>query len=183
MSQTHDHRYLIEPFDKNCHNRSAFACGVEPLDLYLQKQIDQDLKRKIAAPFVLLEVGQLKVGQLKVGQLEVLGYYTLSAFSVHLGKLPLDVTNRLPRYPDVPATLLGRLAVDQTFRGKGLGEFLLMDALHRSLKQTGKIAFFAVVVDTVNEDARTFYLHFGFSPFSDRADRLFLPMKTIEKLF
>ena len=173
MSQTDDSQYLIEPFDKNCHNRSAFACGVKSLDLYLQKQIYQDLKRRIAAPFVLLEVGQP----------EVLGYYTLSAFSVHLGELPANMTRRLPRYPDVPATLLGRLAVGQAYRGRGLGEFLLMDALHRSLKQTGKIASFAVVVDTVNEDARTFYLQFGFLPFPDRADRLFLPMKTIEKLF
>ncbi|MEA3238218.1 MAG: GNAT family N-acetyltransferase, partial [Candidatus Bipolaricaulota bacterium] len=72
---------------------------------------------------------------------------------------------------------------DRTYRGRGLGEFLLMDALHRSLKQTGEIASFAVVVDAVNEDARTFYLHFGFLPFPDREDRLFLPMKTIEKLF
>jgi len=173
MAQTDDSRYLIEPFDKNCHNRSAFACGVGSLDLYLQKQIYQDLKRRIAAPFVLLEVGQP----------EVLGYYALFAFRVHLGELPADMTRRLTRYPDVPATLLGRLAVGQAYHGSGLGEFLLMDALHRSLRQTGKIASFAVVVDTVNEDARTFYLQFGFLPFPDRADRLFLPMKTIEKLF
>lgn len=170
MSQTAEPQYRIESFDKKRHNRSNFACGVESLDLYLQKQVNQDLKRKIAAPFVLVEEGQP----------EVLGYYTLSAFSVHLGELPPDITKRLPRYPDVPATLLGRLAVDQTCRGRGLGEFLLMDALHRSLKQTGKIASFAVVVDAVNEDARNFYLHFGFQPFPDRADRLFLPMKTIE---
>lgn len=173
MSQTDEPQYRIEPFDKKRHNRSNFACGIESLDLYLQRQVNQDLKRKIAAPFVLVEEGQP----------EVLGYYTLSAFSVHLGELPADITKRLPRYPDVPATLLGRLAVDQTCRGRGLGEFLLMDALHRSLRQTEKIASFAVVVDAVNEDARNFYLHFGFQPLPDRADRLFLPMKTIEKLF
>jgi predicted GNAT family N-acyltransferase len=173
MSQTNDFQYRIEPFDKKWHDRSNFACGVESLDLYLQKQINQDLKRRIAAPFVLIEEGQPKV----------LGYYTLSAFSVHLEELSPDITKRLPRYPDVPATLLGRLAVDQTCRGRGLGEFLLMDALHRSLKQTGKIASFAIVVDAVNEDGQNFYLHFGFQPFPNRADRLFLPMKTIEKLF
>ena len=173
MPQTDDSQYRIEPFDKKRHNRSNFACGVESLDLYLQKQVNQDLKRKIAAPFVLIEEGQAKV----------FGYYTLCAFSVHVGELPVDITKRLPRYPDVPATLLGRLAVDQTCRGRRLGEFLLMDALHRSLKQTGKIASFAIVVDAVNEDAQRFYLHFGFEPFPNRADRLFLPMKTIEKLF
>jgi GNAT superfamily N-acetyltransferase len=173
MSHSDASGYLIEPFDKKRHDRSTFACGVKSLDLYLQKQIDQDLKRRIAAPFVLLEVGLP----------EVLGYYTLSAFCIHLGKLPVDIKKKLPRYPDVPATLLGRLAVDRTYRGRGLGEFLLMDALHRSLRQTEKIASFAVVVDAVNEDARAFYLHFGFLSFPDRADRLFLPMKTIEKLF
>ena len=166
-------RYLIEPFDKNCHSRSAFSCGVESLDLYLHNQIAQDLKRKIAAPFVLLEVGQI----------EVLGYYTLSAFSVRLRELPPDMTKRLPLYPDVPATLLGRLAVDRKYCGRGLGEFLLMDALHRSMEQTRKIASFAIVVDAIDDDARYFYLHFGFLPFPDFAARLFLPMQTIDKLF
>ncbi|OGF55203.1 MAG: GNAT family N-acetyltransferase [Candidatus Fraserbacteria bacterium RBG_16_55_9] len=163
----------MEPFNKKRHDRSSFCCGIELLDRYLHEQADQDRKRKIAAPFVLIEEDQL----------DVLGYYTLSAFSIHLEELPPDLTKRLPRYPDVPATLLGRLAVDQMHQGKGLGELLLMDALHRSLSQTAKVASFAIVVDAINENARNFYLHFGFQLFPDRSDRLFLPMKTIEQLY
>ncbi|MFQ5794421.1 MAG: GNAT family N-acetyltransferase [Candidatus Bipolaricaulia bacterium] len=173
MSETDESPYLIEPFDKKRHDRSNFSCGIESLDRYLHKQASQDRKRRIAAPFVLV----------KEGQPDVLGYYTLSAFSIYLEDLPVDLAQRLPHYPDVPATLLGRLAVDQKWQGKGLGEFLLMDALSRSLNQANKIASFALVVDAVNENARNFYLYFGFQPFLDRPDRLFLPMKTIEQLF
>lgn len=123
-------------------------------------------------PFVLVEKGQPNV----------LGYYTLSAFSIHLGELPPSVAQKLPRYPDVPATLLGRLAVHRECQGQRLGEFLLVDALYRGLDQSDKVASFAIVVDSINEDARNFYLHFGFIPFPNRLDRLFLPMKTVEQL-
>lgn len=165
-------RYVIEPFSKDRHDRSNFSCAIEPLDRYLREQADQDRKKRIAAPFVLVEEGQPNV----------LGYYTLSAFSIHLEQLPPAVARRLPHYPDVPATLLGRLAVNQVHQGQRLGEFLLMDALYRSLGQSNKVASFAVVVDAINENARSFYLHFEFLPFPDRPDRLFLPMKTIEQL-
>ena len=64
----------------------------------------------------------------------VLGYYTLSAISVDIGEWPETVARKLPRYPVVPATLLGRLAIDRRLQGQGAGEYLLMDALHRSLQ-------------------------------------------------
>ncbi len=165
-------RYVVEPLNKNRHDRSHFSCGIELLDRYLKEQADQDRKRKIAVPFVLVEKDQP----------HVLGYYTLSSLSIHLEELPPGVAKRLPRYPDVPATLLGRLAVHRMSQRQGLGEFLLMDALYRSLDQSGKVASFAVVVDSINESARNFYLHFEFIPFPDRPDRLFLPMETIKKL-
>lgn len=165
-------RYVIEPFSKDRHDRSKFSCGVEPLDRYLQEQADQDRKRKIAVPYMLIEEGQPNI----------LGYYSLSAFSIHLGELPPDVAKRLPRYPDVPATLLGRLAVNQGYQGQGLGELLLMDALYRSLDQSYRVASFAIVVDAINDNATDFYLHFEFLPFPDHPKRLFLPLKTIEEL-
>lgn len=170
MPESDPQLYRIEPFDKSRHDRTNFSCGIESLDHYLKKQANQDLKRGIAAPFVLVEEGQP----------DVLGYYTLSAFSIDLEDLPKGLTRKLPRYPEVPATLLGRLAVDRSCQGKGLGEFLLIDALDRSLDQSDKVASFAVVVDVINDRARDFYLHFGFQPLADRPDRLFLTMKDIE---
>ncbi|MFQ5729968.1 MAG: GNAT family N-acetyltransferase [Waddliaceae bacterium] len=164
--------YSIEPLGKH-HDRVAFSCGKEALDRYIKEQARQDAKRHYAAPFVLVEQGEKRV----------LGYYTLSSFGINLEELPEEIAKKLPRYSIVPATLLGRLAVDEDYHGKGLGELLLMDALHRSLDQAGVIGSTAVVVEAIDKEAFEFYKNFDFLPFPDCRDRLFLPMKTILKLF
>jgi GNAT superfamily N-acetyltransferase len=164
--------YLIEPL-ANHHNRAVFSCGKEDLDRYLKNQAGQDARRKVAVTFVLVEVG---------GK-DVLGYYTLSAFGIDLGDLPPHIVKKLPRYPVVPATLIGRLALDSRLRGQRLGEFLLMDALQRAFMQSYYIASAAVVVDAIDEEARRFYLHFDFLSFPSRPERLFLPMRTVSRLF
>ena len=147
------------------------------LDLYLRTQALQDLRRRVSAVFVLTPLGQRRV----------LGYYTLSAPSLDLGRLPLEVRRKLPRYPEVPATLLGRLAVDRSCRGGGmrLGEHLLVDALRRSLEVSAQVASYAVVVDVVSvqPDPIGFYLRYGFQALPDQPRRLFLPMATIRRLF
>jgi GNAT superfamily N-acetyltransferase len=152
------------------HDRSRFSCGVEALDRYFRQQAGQDGKKRVAASFVAV----LPKG-------EIAGFYTLSASSFALPALPDDIARKLPRYPQVPATLLGRLAVDQRFRGQGLGRFLLADALYRSCKS--EIASFAVVVDAKDAEGIGFYEREGFMPFRDRPDKLFLPMATIAGLF
>jgi predicted GNAT family N-acyltransferase len=113
----------------------------------------------------------------------ICGYYTLSAFSIELAELPSDIAKQLSRYPVVPATLLGRLAVDSRFHGQKLGAFLLLDALQRAYQQADQIASAAVVVDAIDDEVRRFYLHFDFLVFPERQDRLFLPMRTIAELF
>ena len=113
----------------------------------------------------------------------ILGSYTLSSYGIDVGDLPSDVAKKLPRYPLIPATLLGRLAVDRRLQGQGIGEFLLMDALHRALVQSTEIAAAAVAVDAINAGAVKFYQHFGFVPFPAIASRLFLPMKAVAGLF
>ena len=95
-----------------------------------------------------------------------------------LTEFPVDITRKLPRYPLVPATLLGRLAVDQNYQGRGYGRFLLADALFRAVRS--EIASFAVVVDAKDEAARRFYERESFLPFPDRPIRLFRPMADIE---
>jgi predicted GNAT family N-acyltransferase len=113
----------------------------------------------------------------------VAGYYTLSATSVLLNELPTDVAKRLPRYPAVPATLLGRLAVATEYRGQRLGELLLMDALHRSLESRRTIGSTAVITDAKDEEAQRFYEKYDFRPFKGIPRRLFLPMATVKRLF
>jgi GNAT superfamily N-acetyltransferase len=109
------------------------------------------------------------------------GYYTLSATAVKLGELPEKTSRKLPRYPLVPATLLGRLAVDRRHQGKGHGRFLLADALFRAVRS--EIASYAVIVDAKDENARRFYLREGFLAFPDQPMKLFRPMADIAPLF
>ncbi len=124
----------------------------------------------MAAPFVLL----LPDGT-------VAGYYTLSSTGVHLGELPTEIVRKLPRYPLVPATLLGRLAVDRRQQGKGYGRFLLADALHRAARS--EVASFAVIVDAKDEGARRFYERESFFALPDQPMKLFRPMVDIRRLF
>ena len=114
---------------------------------------------------------------------KIAGFYNLSAHVVRLSDLPANVAKKLPRYPAVPATLLGRLAVNSDFRGKGIGELLLLDAFKRVLANAREIASAVVVVDAKDDRARKFYLHHDFIPLPSQPNRLFYPVKTIEKLF
>jgi GNAT superfamily N-acetyltransferase len=152
------------------HDRANFASGVEPLDSYFRNQAGQDARKNMAAPFVLV----LPDGAIG-------GYYTLSATAVKLTEFPAQAVKKLPRYPLIPATLLGRLAVDWRYRGKGYGGYLLADALFRSLRS--EIASFAVIVDAMDESARRFYEHESFLAFPDQPMKLFRPMAQIAKLF
>ncbi len=161
----------IEPLGSQ-HDRAAFSCGVEILDGYLQRQAGQDVKKRVAAVFVLTPDG-----------FEIAGFYSLSQYSVHLDSLPENISRRLPRYPLVPATLIGRLAVTEAHRGEGFGEHLLMDALHRSLVASTQVASAAVFVDAKDETARAFYCKYGFIHLPAFSNRLFLPMGTVAQLF
>ncbi|MCQ8279956.1 GNAT family N-acetyltransferase [Acetobacteraceae bacterium KSS8] len=152
------------------HDRSGFESGVEPLDRYFRTQASQDARKNMAAPFVLV----LPEGT-------IAGYYTLSSTSVQLAELPEQTVRKLPRYPLVPATLLGRLAVDRRQQGKGHGRFLLADALWRASRS--EIASFAVIVDAKDDSARRFYERESFLPLPDQPIKLFRPMADIRKLF
>jgi GNAT superfamily N-acetyltransferase len=164
--------YIIEALGDR-HDRSRFSCGVEPLDRYFRDRAGQDARRNIATPFVLIH---------RATQ-EACGFYTVANTAICLQELPLDVARRLPKYPFVPATLLGRLAVDTKHQGKGLGEFILLDALRRSRAASDQAASFAVVVDAKDEPATAFYRKYGFRALPAAPGRLFLPMKTIGQLF
>ncbi len=163
--------FHVEPLGDR-HDRESFSCGVPELDKYLLQQAGQDARRRIAAPFVLLDHAGA-----------IAGYYTLSAYAIRVTELPADIAKKLPRYPMFPATLLGRLAISREYQGKKLGQMLLMDALQRSLRSTTQVASAGIVVDAIDERARLFYLHHEFISLPDHPNRLFIAMRTIEKLF
>ncbi len=162
----------VGPLEK-AHDRKSFDCGNEELNRYLREQARQDAEKRVAAPFVLTQPDSSVV----------LGFYTLSASIIPVDELPPELMKRLPRYGQLPVTLLGRLAVDRSVGGQGVGEFLLVDALRRSLEAAQQIAAMAVVVDAKDKRAESFYRHFDFQPFQQTPLRLFLPMGQIDKLF
>ena len=154
------------------HDRAAFHCGTESLDRYFHQQAGQDLRRRLAVPYVMVDP-QANI---------IAGYYTLTNYQVAVGELPPEITRRIP-YTDVPATLIGRLALDLKYQGQGLTRLLLMDALSRSFQNSYRIASLAVVVDAIDERASTIYQRYSFIPFPNHVNRLFIPMDTIKKLF
>lgn len=159
----------IEPLNKE-HDRTGFDCGVDALTAYLKDRALQDQDRRIASMFVLCE-GSCP---------QVLGFYSLSAMSLTPTDLPEKVAKKLPRYPYVPAVLIGRLAVDRTRHKQGNGSILLANALTRIDRADIAAAF--AVVDTVDENAKAFYLYHGFMPFHDHPMRLFCNMSTIKRI-
>jgi len=162
--------YSFEPLGD--HDRISFSCGVPELDDYLRRQASQDARRKVAAPFVMVDQAR-----------RTLGYYTLSSYGVRVAELPPDVAKKLPKYPLIPATMLGRLAVSIEHHGQKLGKLLLMDALHRSWKNSAQVASVGVVAEAINESARKFYLHHEFVPLPEHPRKLFIAMRTIRKVF
>ena len=155
------------------HRRDAFDCGVPALNTYLHRFARQDMDRGVAVAYVAVPDEQPD---------QISGFYTLAASGIRLDSFPQAVVRKLPRYPLLPATLIGRLAVDLGQRGKGLGEWILLDALWRSLDASTSVGSAAVIVDAKDEESAEFYARHGFQPFPTEPLRLFLPMKTIEAL-
>lgn len=162
--------FAFEPLGKQ--NRAAFSCGEKTLDGYFRERAGQDRRRNVASCFVLVDHANNAV----------LGYYTLSAGVVAATDLPESFATRLPRYPNLPGILLGRLAVDKSYQGQGFGRRLLVDALKRALDVSSQIGAVVVLVDALNEGAADFYASFGFTPFKDTPLRLFLPIAAIRDL-
>lgn len=154
------------------HARQQFSCGVPQLDDYLKALAGQHARKDYGRTFVAV----------RPGERAVLGYYTLASSSVAFAHAPLELQRKLPRYP-IPVALLGKLAVDTSMQGKGLGEHLLMDAMHRVARVAGEIALFALEVHALNATAERFYKRYGFQPFLDQPGHLFLPLATIRALF
>lgn len=157
--------YLIEPLGKQ-HDRKAFSSGSEPLDGYFKTRVTQDIRRRVAKCLVAVEIATGAV----------VGFYTLSATSLALAEIPDALAKGLPRYPIVPAVLMGRLAVATSAQGRKLGRALLAHAVE--YVATGNIGAFALVVDAKDDAAQRFYERHGFVAISGHPRRLILPLES-----
>lgn len=159
-------RLTIERLEAG-HDRSLFDCGVAELNAYLQKYSGQHDRKGVGRTYVAIEAGDK----------QVLGYYTIASGAVAFDLVP----ENLPHHP-VPVVLIGRLAVDLTRRGSGMGELLLMHALRLTQRAADLLGIYAVVVDALDEQAKSFYLRYGFSELADDRLHLYLPTKVIKQL-
>jgi ribosomal protein S18 acetylase RimI-like enzyme len=157
---------VIERLGKQ-HDRASFSCGQLDLDDWFRHRATQDEKRNVARVFVAVD-----------DELGIVGFYSLSSFTFSIEDLPQKIGHKLPRYDAIPAALIGMLARDERTRGRGVGELLLADAIHRILGAGSSLAVFAIVVDAKDERAANFYKTFGFQAFPLRSNRLFLPTAT-----
>ena len=155
------------------HKRTLFDCGEPALNKYLKRFARQNSDNGIARAFVAVADD---------GSDCVLGYYTLSSSHVDFKEIPESYRKRIPRYP-IPTIRVGRLAVEVSMHGHGLGGILLIDALNRILRVAEEVAVRAVMVDAKHQQAKTFYQYYGFMELQEMPLNLFLPMETVRELF
>lgn len=153
------------------HDRASFDCGKLPLNEWLVRFAGQYERRDLARTYVAI----------RPGEQQVLGYYAISSHLIRYDSLPDEQAKGLPTI-DIPVVLLGRLAVDRHVQGQGLGEHLLMDAFRRADYVAQQIGIRAAEVHALDDDARRFYVKFGFMPLLDDPEHLFIPMQVVRKL-
>jgi GNAT superfamily N-acetyltransferase len=171
MADAHTPEFRLELLGKQ-HDRAAFSCGVPSLDTYLKTQASQDMRRKANAVFVLAPVDS---------PTRIIGYFSMCAYTVSQTAVPEAARKYIPRYPVVSATLIGRLAVDATHQGQGIGAVLLARALRLAYENTYVVGSSMIVVDALDERAARFYEVHGFTRLADSM-RLILPMQTVARL-
>jgi len=160
----------IEPIDKK-HDVKHFDCGKNVLNTYLSRFAFKNDQNNISKTFVLVDNDD-----------SVHGYYSICAASIEFEELPDGVTAKLPKYP-IPAARLARLAIADLIRGKGMGAKLLIDALQKLHHASSEMGIKFIIVDALDDEAKEFYIHFGFSSLPNNELTLILPIETIEKLF
>jgi GNAT superfamily N-acetyltransferase len=155
----------FEPLSRR-HDRRAFRSGVAALDEWFQKRATQDQRRHVAQVFVAVD------------EQGIVGFYSLSMFTLALESLPYELAHKLPRYDAIPAALIGRLARHDRAKGSGIGDLLVADAVRRVLAAAQSVAAYAIVVDAKDDRGRRFYESHGFIALPSRPNRLFLLTET-----
>lgn len=168
--------YIIKPLDEVRKTRSSckkidFNSGYSSLDDYLKKYAFFNHQNGIARVFVCCFQGDNKM---------IYGYYSSTMHSIPT-ELLLSEENRRGFPKEIPVMLIGRLAVDQSSQGKGIGKILLRHGFNCAVEISEKIGIKGIFVDAIDEKAKSYYLQFGFIPFHYHSNKLFLPIETIKK--
>jgi len=150
------------------HDRAAFDCGDPDLNLYLQKFARQNHESGGAKCFIAAPSD---------APARVLGFTTLSPASIEYSRTPALAKKGLARY-DVPVFRLGRLAVDRTVQGRGLGGALLLRAADRCLRVAQDVGGVALLIDAKNDRAARWYESYGALRMDDAPLSLVLPLAT-----
>ena len=153
--------------DKKRHNRKGFNCGIEALNNYLKVMASQQAGKDNTRTFVLED---------QENNCAIIGYYTLTMIPLDLSSLPVKLQKKHSSAGS--AGLIARLAIDKRYAGKGYGEWMLIDALHKLLLTSDTVGFPLVIVDA-KEGVAAFYQKFGFTPFHDSSDKLFITIKKV----
>lgn len=161
--------YQIRSLDATV-DTASFQCDSEPLNDYIRRYASQDVRKNVTRVFVATPENDPQ---------KLAGFFTLSAGSVSCSSFPEALARKLPRYP-IPVALIGRLAVDNQFQGKGLGSILLADACHKVSQASAVLAVVGIIVDAKDQKAISFYEHFGFISLPGQADRLLLPASAFQ---
>jgi GNAT superfamily N-acetyltransferase len=161
--------FRVEPFDRARHHRQSFDCGVPALNEFFQIRLGQHSRRGIARGYVLLDADRT-----------VAGYFTLSAGRLSVGAIPQG--HGFPLKVPLPRTLIGRLAVDVRYRGRGLGGVLLVEALRLAVGTAALVASAVVEVDAKDDRSRAFYSKYGFASLPDDPNHMFLPTSSASDL-
>lgn len=164
--------WRAEPLQRD-HDRTRFSCGEPALDEYLARFARQNQESGVARTFVVVR---------DADPVQILGYYSLAVGAIDKANLPASAARRFPSFP-LPIARLARLAVDQSQQGKGLGEYLLLDALFRCLRVAEEIGITAVLIDAKHERAKAFYARYEFDALPDHPLTLWLPLPALRKLF
>ncbi|MGI9484939.1 MAG: GNAT family N-acetyltransferase [Geminicoccaceae bacterium] len=170
--------FIIEPFDPDTHDRTAFSCGVEQVDNYFQKTANKLARADNVRLYVMTDLGG-----------SLIGFYSVNAHSVHYGELPKKFERTRPSHGNIPAAYISMIGRDQKFRGGGYGSDLLVDALRRIIQAADALGIAVVMLDVLDcgdpervADRKALYEGFGFIPLSSNPLRLFMPITTVRTL-
>ena len=156
----------ITPLNRN-HDRAGFDCGVPELNQFLKATARQHGQKGISRTFILTD-----------GNPVILGFFTLTLCEIQAGQLPLSHSRNYPLH-GLPAVRLARLAVSRRAQGKGFGELLLAEAIHRTALIAEQAGLTGLFVDAKNDSARRFYERYGFLVIPEHPLQLFMPIETI----
>ena len=152
--------------DPKRHDRSGFACGEPALDAFLQRHAHQNMRKGISQTWVLVPQDE---------PITIAGYYCLAPAEVILANLQPADARPLPPYP-IPCFRMGRLARALRWRGEGIGALLIGLAVERALQARQSVGGYALIVDAKGEEAKSFYRRYGFRPYLDTSNSLYLPL-------